>query len=146
MEPIVQSKKIREFKLKTPLRKLSKSYSLLLEFSQIIDDFDEKRDLEYFSGFYNEIMPVVNTIVIYIVDNKLAGISKTIDEYVFGSQKIVELLKVLHSRFSLISDHSMEKKPSHWYSYSQKESGDILNDIRLTLNEVLALKDQHLSY
>lgn len=142
----IHLKKFGEFKVKRPIKKLSENYSLLHEFSQIIDKFDEKRDLEYFSEFYNEIMPVVNTIVIYVVENELAGISKTVDEYIFGSQKIVDHLKVLHLRSELISKHSMNKKHPDWYTYSQKESGDILNDIRLTLRGIFSLKGHHLSY
>ena len=85
MEEKIHLTEFGEFKVKRPIKKLSENYSLLHEFSQIIDKFDEKRDLAYFSEFYNEIMPVVNTIVIYVVENELAGISKTVDEYIFGS-------------------------------------------------------------
>ncbi len=142
----IHLKKFGEFKVKRPIKKLSENYSLLHEFSQIIDKFDEKRDLAYFSEFYNEIMPVVNTIVVYAVENKLAGISKTVDEYIFGSQKIVDHLKVLHLRSELINKHSMNEKHSDWYAYSKKESEDILNDIRLTLKGMSTLKEHHLSY
>ena len=146
MEEKIHLKKFGEFKVKRPIKKLSENYSLLHEFSQIIDKFDEKRDLPYFSEFYNEIMPVVNTIVIYVVNNNLAGNSKTVDDFVFGSQKILDHLKILHSRYELISKHSMAQKHSDWYSYSKKESGDILNDIRLTLKGMSTLKEHHLSY
>ena len=146
MEKKIHLKKFGEFKVKRPIKKLSENYSLLHEFSQIIDKFDEKRDLAYFSEFYNEIMPVVNTIVIYVVNNNLAGNSKTVDEYIFGSQKIVDYLKVLHLRSELISKHSMNKKHPDWYSYSKKESGDILNDIGITLRGIFSLKGHHLSY
>ena len=142
----IHLKKFGEFKVKRPIKKLSENYSLLHEFSQIIDKFDEKRDLPYFSEFYNEIMPVVNTIVIYVVNNNLAGNSKTVDEYIFGSQKIVDYLKVLHSRYELMCKHSMNGKHSDWYFHSKKESGDILNDIGLTIKGMLTLKEQHLSY
>jgi flagellar biosynthesis/type III secretory pathway protein FliH len=80
-------KKIREVNLKKPLYVLSEDYPLLREFSQIIDKFDEERDLAYFSEFYNEIMPAVNSIAIYVVNSKLAGINKAIDEFIFKSQK-----------------------------------------------------------
>jgi hypothetical protein len=40
----------------------------------------------------------------------------------------------------------MNKKHPDWYTYSQKESGDILNDIRLTLKGMATLKEHHLSY
>ena len=146
MKKKIHLKKFGEFKVKRPIKKLSENYSLLHEFSQIIDKFDEKRDLPYFSEFYNEIMPVVNTIVIYVVNNNLAGNSKTVDDFVFGSQKILDHLKVLHLRSELISKHSMNKKHPDWYTYSQKESGDILNDIRLTLKGMATLKEHHLSY
>ena len=137
-------KKFREINLKKPLYVLSEDYPLLHEFSQIIDKFDEKRDLPYFSGFYEEIMPAANSIVIYIVNNKLAGINKAIDEFVFNSQKIVNLLKCLHSRFKLISDYPIGKNHPDWYAYSQEESEEILRDIRHVLNEMLTLKS--LSY
>ena len=114
------------------------------EFSQIIDKFDEERDLAYFSEFYNEIMPAVNSIAIYVVNSKLAGINKAIDEFIFKSQKIVSLLKVLHSRFGLISDYPIDKDHPGWYADSQKESEEILRDIQRILNEILTLKD--LSY
>ena len=130
-----------EFKVKRPIKKLSKNYSLLHEFSQIIDKFDEKRDLPYFSEFYNEIMPAVNSIAIYVVNSKLAGINKVIDEFILKSQKIVSLLKVLHSRFGLISDYSIGKNHPDWYADSQKESEEILRDIQRILNEMLILKD-----
>ena len=146
MEEKIHLKKFGEFKVKRPIKKLSENYSLLHEFSQIIDKFDEKRDLPYFSEFYNEIMPVVNTIVIYVVNNNLAGNSKTVDDFVFGSQKIVDYLKVLHSRSELINKHSMNEKHSDWYAYSKKESEDILNDIGITLRGIFSLKGHHLSY
>ena len=134
-------KKIREVNLKKPLYVLSEDYPLLREFSQIIDKFDEKRDLVYFSGFYEEIMPAVNNIAIYVVNSKLAGINKAIDEFIFKSQKIVSLLKVLHSRFLLISNYPIGKDHPDWYAYSQEESEEILRDIRHVLNEMLTLKD-----
>ena len=137
-------KKIREVNLKKPLYVLSEDYPLLHEFSQIIDKFDEERDLAYFSEFYNEIMPAVNSIAIYVVNSKLAGINKAIDEFIFKSQKIVSLLKVLHSRFGLISDYPIDKDHLGWYADSQKESEEILRDIQRILNEILTLKD--LSY
>ena len=146
MEEKIHLTEFGEFKVKRPIKKLSETYSLLHEFSQIIDKFDEKRDLEYFSELYNEIMPVVNTIVIYVVNNNLAGNSKTVDDFVFGSQKILDHLKILHSRYELISKHSMAQKHSDWYSYSKKESGDILNDIEITLRGIFSLKGHHLSY
>ena len=146
MEEKIHLTEFGEFKVKRPIKKLSENYSLLHEFSQIIDKFDEKRDLPYFSEFYNEIMPVVNTIVVYVVENELAGKSKTVDEYIFGSQKIVDYLKVLHSRYELMCKHSMNGKHSDWYFHSKKESGDILNDIGLTIKGMLTLKEQHLSY
>ena len=133
-------KKFREINLKKPLYVLSEDYPLLHEFSQIIDKFDEKRDLAYFSGFYEEIMPAANSIVIYIVNNKLAGINKAIDEFVFKSQKIVNLLKCLHSRFKLISDYPIGKNHPDWYADSQEESEEILRDIRHVLNEMLTVK------
>ena len=139
-------KKIREVNLKKPLYVLSEDYPLLREFSQIIDKFDEKRDLVYFSEFYKEIMPAANSIAIYVVNSKLAGINKAIDEFIFKSQKIVSLLKVLHSRYKLMCKHSMNGKHSDWYFHSKKESGDILNDIGLTIKGMLTLKEQHLSY
>ena len=134
-------KKIREIKLKEPLNVLSEYYPLLYGFSEIIDIFDEKRDLVYFSNFYEKIKPAVNKIVIYIVDNKLAGLKKAIDEYTFESQKIVKLLKILHSRFLLISDYPIDKDHPDWYADSQKESEEILRDIQRILNEMLTLKD-----
>ena len=137
-------KKIREVNLKKPLYVLSEDYPLLREFSQIIDKFDEERDLVYFSEFYNEIMPAVNSIAIYVVNSKLAGINKVIDEFIFKSQKIVSLLKVLHSRFKLISDYPIGKNHPDWYADSQEESEEILRDIRHVLNEMLTLKS--LSY
>ena len=137
-------KKIREVNLKKPLYVLSEDYPLLNEFSQIIDKFDEKRDLVYFSGFYEEIMPAVNSIAIYVVNSKLAGINKAIDEFIFKSQKIVSLLKVLHSRFLLISNYPIGKDHPDWYIDSQKESGEILKDIQRIINEMLTLKE--LSY
>ena len=139
-------KKIREVNLKKPLYVLSEDYPLLREFSQIIDKFDEKRDLVYFSEFYEEIMPAVNSIAIYVVNSKLAGINKAIDEFIFKSQKIVSLLKVLHSRYKLMCKHSMNGKHSDWYFHSKKESGDILNDIGITLRGIFSLKGHHLSY
>ena len=139
-------KKFREINLKKPLYVLSEDYPLLHEFSQIIDKFDEKRDLAYFSGFYEEIMPAVNSIAIYVVNSKLAGINKAIDEFIFKSQKIVNLLKCLHSRFGLISDYPIGKDHPDWYADSQKESEEILRDIQHILNEMLTLKEQHLSY
>ena len=141
----IHLKKFREFNVKE-LNELSENFSLLHQFSEIIDKFDEKRDLEYFSNFYNEISPIVEIIVIYIVNNKLAGINKTVDEYIFCSQKIVDHLKVLHSRYELMCKHSMNGKHSDWYFHSKKESGDILNDIGLTIKGMLTLKEQHLSY
>ena len=137
-------KKFREVNLKKPLYVLSEDYPLLREFSQIIDKFDEKRDLVYFSEFYEEIMPAVNSIAIYVVNSKLAGINKVIDKFIFKSQKIVSLLKVLHSRFKLISDYPIGKNHPDWYAYSQEESEEILRDIRHVLNEMLTLKS--LSY
>jgi len=145
MEP-KSVKGLKEIKVKQALDTLSKSYPLLHEFSKIIDKFDEKRDLEYFYSLYDEIRPAVNTIVIYVVENKLAGINKTIDEYIFGSQKIVDHLKILHSRFKLINKCSIDEKHPNWYVASKKESEEILKDIRLILNGMSSLKEYHLSY
>jgi len=109
-----------------------------------IEQPNEKRDLVYFAGFYDEIMPAVKSIAIYVVNSKLAGINKAIDEFIFKSQKIVSLLKVLHSRFGLISDYPIGKDHPDWYADSQKENEEILRDIQRILNEMLTLKD--LSY
>ena len=137
-------KKIREVNLKKPLYVLSENYPLLHEFSQIIDKFDEKRDLVYFAGFYDEIIPAVNRIAIYVINNKLTGINKAIDEFIFSSQKIVGHLKVLHSRHELISNYPTGKNHPDWYANSPKKSEEILRDIRHILNEMLTLKN--LSY
>ena len=91
-------------------------------------------------------MPAVNSIAIYVVNSKLAGINKAIDEFIFKSQKIVSLLNILHSRYKLMCKHSMNGKHSDWYFHSKKESGDILNDIGLTIKGMLTLKEQYLSY
>ena len=136
-------KKIREVNLKKPLYVLSENYPLLHEFSQIIDKFDEKRDLVYFAGFYDEIMPAANRIAIYVINNKLAGINKAIDEFIFSSQKIVDYLKVLHSRYERISNYTGKNHPD-WYADSPKKNEEILRDIRHILNKMLTLKN--LSY
>ena len=132
----------REREIKEPLAKLHESYALLYEFSNIVD-FDEKRDLDYFSDLYLEIRPIVNSIVIYVVNNKLAGIKKNIDEFIFTSQKILSNLKALHIRAKLINGQIIDGEKSDWYEYSPKESGEIIHDLRFHLE---GLKNYFVNY
>lgn len=131
---------------KKSVMSLTESFALLHELSQIIVDFDEKRDLNYFSELYLEIEPAVNNVVIYVVKSNLPGVRKMVDEYIFSSQKVVEYLKILHDRFQLLIEHSTIKDLSKWYCASNKESGEIVRDIKFILDRMYMLKDEQSYY
>ena len=89
-----------------------------------------KKTLKYFSNLYSECVPIVVSITLYAVQNKLTERKKIYDN-LNRAQNILGYLKVLDLRYKSISTSPrFAKKPATWYDNSQLENSEILKKIK----------------
>ena len=91
---------------------------------------DRKGTLKYFSKLYNECVPIVVSITLFAVQNKLTERKKVYDN-LKRAQDILGYLKVLDLRYQLISTSPrFTKKPATWYNNSKLENSKIIEKLK----------------
>ena len=134
-EESVIEKKIRKFML---------GFKLLETFLEMGRSPNDSESLEFYSDLYNDLAPILTEITCYDINNGYIKKSKQVEDSIRISQKILGLLKILHTRYiiSLTSPDPIEDP--RWDSISKKSNTEIVEDISLKLERMdsLELKEQ----
>lgn len=112
-------------------RTLCRKFAMMHEILPVLNEKPNgKRTLKYFSNLYNECVPIVVSITLYAVQNKLSERKKVYDS-LNRAQNILGYLKVLDLRYkSISSSPKSTKKPVTWYNNSELENSEIIEKIK----------------
>ena len=136
-------------KIKMQAKQLCTKFATMHEGISIIEDYNNRETLKYFSNVFLESKPIITLITCYVVENGYSGLNKKVDEYIFTSEKIFGLLKILHERFinnTPVPEHVIEPEildpqkyhPTYvdWVKYNQMANKEIINTIGMLIERV----------
>lgn len=127
----LMKKKIREFIL---------GYKSLEQFLSLGANADETDSMKFYASLYDEMSPLLTMVDCFITEYGYKRRRKSFDDVIRVSQKIMLLLKVLHTRYitSMTSTNPIEDE--RWYEITDKSNTEIVNQISKLLKDTYSLK------
>ena len=135
-----EHKERHESVMKQMIRDFIRSFKSLEQFVSLEVNADETNSLEYYSSLYKEMSPQQTMIDCFIIQYGYKRRRKSFEDIIKISQKIMLLLKVLHTRYitSMTSTNPIEDE--RWYEITDKSNTEVVNQISKLLKDTYSLK------
>lgn len=127
----LMKKKIREFIL---------GYKSLEQFISLESNADETDSMKFYASLYDEMSPLLTMIDCFITEYGYKRRRKSFEDAIKISQKIMLLLKALHTRYITSMTSTDPLEDSRWYEITDKSNTEIVDQISKLLKETYSLK------
>ena len=127
----IMKKKIKEF---------IRGYKSLEQFISLGANADETDSMKYYACLYDEMSPLQTMIDCFITQYGYKRRRKSFDDAIKISQKIMLLLKVLHTRYITSMSSTSPIEDERWYEITDKSNTEIVDQISKLLKDTYSLK------
>lgn len=128
--------------MKGKIRKFILGYKSLENFLLLETDPNDVMSLQFYSSLYVEMAPILTEVTCFVINNGYTGRRKRVDYAIIISQKILGLLKILHTRYvtSITSPNPIEDY--RWYGVSEKSNVEIVDGVYKLLDKMYSFKTE----
>ena len=135
-----ERKERHESVMKQMIRDFIRGFKSLEQFVSLEVNADETKSMEYYSSLYKEMSPLLTMIYNYLTEYGYKRRRKSFEDAIKIAQKIMLLLKVLHTRYITSMTSTDPLEDSRWYEITDKSNAEVIDQISKFLKETYSLK------
>jgi hypothetical protein len=135
-----ERKERHERVMKQMIRDFIRGFKSLEQFVSLEVNADETKSMEYYSSLYKEMSPLLTTVDCFITLYGYKRRRKSFEDAIKISQKVMLLLKVLHTRYITSMSSTNPFEDFRWYEITDKSNTEVVDQISKLLKETYSLK------